>query len=517
MSKTIYLYGRGATSGSKRLVDGCYLKCEIPETDAYISGFFPSVLHAYIMYAKDIGLLVTDVIHEGFDSEEDIRLLERQLPYSLWPLFYVDNSEAFTGTGAKGVAIWDKAGVEQQTVKYETSIMLDTHLAYYYRAKDESPSAPPSLDIAEPSANPIPAPNNAVVAARRWFLDLTVPDESGKLAEASTYSIVKHYNEEVVWNTLRNMSHNALAVRPVKYAGMRGATGRVLKNVVDRRYAYDALVPEWSAAWGEDKPDWYDNMRVAMNNYNISASLFWYLGGDPDSPKTGLYLLATADNIKGLIKAGHAETRLLLTLDALNNVEKDEGNVWLAAVCGFFDFGESQIDFNSIENKLKNKLVLISSLKPCYLCVGEVDSTTDGYILTIDGKPVNMWAAFVGNRIYEKLDRVVYFDIDRPIGYPSTIDVVVHIAGQLDYEWTLALAPWNEWTAALGEALGGDYNEPIGPRIVEPAGECLKTGYAYVRYQNSAYALLTDGDRYLEEYRRLTSNVAYDSESEEDF
>ena len=93
MSKFIYLYGIGetqTTDGPVELVQDCYLKCEIPD-NVIKNGFFPSVIHAYIMYAKDIGLTVTDVLY----SKNFKTGLADQLVYSLWPLFYVNNSEVF--------------------------------------------------------------------------------------------------------------------------------------------------------------------------------------------------------------------------------------------------------------------------------------------------------------------------------------------------------------------------------------------------------------------------------------
>ena len=162
-------------------------------------------------------------------------------------------------------------------------------------------------------------------------------------------------------------------------------------------------------------------------------------------------------------------------------------------------------------------MAFISSLKPCYLCVGEVDSTTEGFIDTIDGKTVEMFASFHGPTINTAIKNVIYFDIDRPIVYPSTINVTVHIDGALDYNWDLSLCPWTEWTASAGlqEAIISGYSSPIGPRIVEPAGECLKTGYSYIRYRNSSQLLLTDGSDYYKQFKTLTSTIAYESGREQ--
>ena len=299
MSYTIYLYGSGASSTGRK--QHCYFKCEIPETSySPESGLFPSVLHSYIMYAKDIGLTVTDLIYEGFDSKKEKLLLATQLPYSLWPLFYVNNSEAFTEGNTQGVALWSK---QDTSLAYETSIRLQTTLAYYYRDKSESEPAKPDLSVAQlAGANPLPKPNSEVQTEASWYLDLTTPDKGDAGSNASSYSIVKHYNQYVIADTISDMVANIGTTD--RYAGLKGATGKTLQNVVDRRYAYDALMPAWSSAWGDETPEWYDKMRLSMNNYNISASIFLYdQGKEPDSPVTAMTPFATASNIKGQFKS----------------------------------------------------------------------------------------------------------------------------------------------------------------------------------------------------------------------
>jgi hypothetical protein len=507
MTYTIYLYGSGATSTGQK--DSCYLKCEIPtEVHSSKSGLMPSVLHSYIMYAKDIGLLVTDVICEGFEDKLDF--LDTQMPYSLWPLFYVNNSAVFTEGDAPGVDLCYK---QDEELTYKSSIRLNRELAYYYRVKATKIKMP-NLGKAKKATNPLPKPNSVVTVTESWFLDLTVPKKEDSKSDASTYAIVKHYNKLVIADTLSDM-FNIISKPDKFFDGLKAATGKTLKDIIDRPHSYNALMPAWESTWG-DKPGWYDEMRLSMNNYNISASLFLYdKDTDPDLSKTKLELFGTASNIKGVIKSGHAETRLLLTLDAMNYAAKEM--LWYTSVLEFYEFSGIG-DIKEIINLLQNKnIALISSLKPCYLCVGEVDATTDGFIKTIDSACVDMWAAFSNSSINTSLKKVVYFDIDEPIEYPGTINVTVHIDKNEEYNWSLSLCPWFQWTASaqLLTTINRGYNSPIGPRIVEPAGECLKTGFSYIRYRNSSEILLKEGELYYQDFQILTSTVANENEVEQ--
>jgi hypothetical protein len=286
--------------------------------------------------------------------------------------------------------------------------------------------------------------------------------------------------------------------------GLKQATGITLQAVTDRKYAYDSLMPNWSPGWGA-KPDWYDLKRKDLNNYNISASLFAYKENeDPDSHDTKMELFATASNIKGMIKSGHAETRLLLTTDALNYMRINDD--WFDIVTEYYEY-ENLPDIDKIIDFCKGKyLTLISSLKPCYLCVGETDASSDGFIKTIDKKRVDMWASYEDAPISKVIKNVIYFDIDRPIVYPSDIDVSIREDGVKVFEWSLFLARWSEWSAIQNsiDDTTLHFTNPIGPRTVEPAGECLKTGYTYIRYKNSAYLLLEDGRSYKRDLENQT-------------
>ena len=275
MSKFIYLYGIGetqTTDGPVELVQDCYLKCEIPD-NVIKNGFFPSVIHAYIMYAKDIGLTVTDVLY----SKNFKTGLADQLVYSLWPLFYVNNSEQFTAnSGQHGMPVWEITTQNKTTIntKLAYSVHLNTTHGYFYRDPSHVGLANSFNNKSTTQSCPTPAPGNSVTmdVASAWNLNLPSPEQGG--GDATSYAIIQHYNEWVVWNTLLNMQK--LLDTPVlnkQYHGLRQATGQVLSAVVERPYAYDALVPKWSSSW-PDKPDYYEDMRTSMNNYNIGASLF---------------------------------------------------------------------------------------------------------------------------------------------------------------------------------------------------------------------------------------------------
>jgi len=286
--------------------------------------------------------------------------------------------------------------------------------------------------------------------------------------------------------------------------------GKVLQAVVNRKYSYDAIVPKWSSSWG-NKPEYYDHMRNDMNNFNIGASLYVYQHDqDPNDENTTLNLLGTALNIKGQIKAGHAETRLLLTLDALNVYMDDR--VWYTDVTNFFQFNE-QVNIVRITQFYEGKHVaLLSSLKPCYLCVGETEASSEGFIKTINNAPVNMWASFPYIPSNPVVKEVLYFDIDEPIDYASSIFVTWN--GEVPFNWHLTLAPWNEWTALWHQQRDSltALSYPSGPRVIAPAGECLKTGYSYLRYLNSAKLLCTPQREYLAKMTQWTTGNVQDTE-----
>ena len=148
--------------------------------------------------------------------------------------------------------------------------------------------------------------------------------------------------------------------------------------------------------------------------------------------------------------------------------------------------------------------------------MGEVDATEDGYIYAINKAPVDMWACFPFLDYNPKIKEVLYFDIDRPISYPSYLKTRVYIDGVERHSWEIYLAPWDQWAAFLNRMSDNQLSflKPIGSRIVEPAGECLKTGEAFTRYKNSAYLLLTDKSEYIKEFENLTSGVAEIDEDE---
>ena len=335
MSNYIYLYGHGETklnNGKIVVFDHCYFKCLIPH-DIIKNGLFPSVLHSYIMYAKDIGLIVDEVF---YDKNIHFEELQYQLVYSLWPLFYVNNSSVFTDND--GVGVWEitsRTG-KNFNLKYSYQIKLDTKYGYFYQDDYGSGSTKLMEGAKDLKSNPEPIPGNFVVSDTPWYLQLNDPKADSGLA--SSYEIIRHYNLLVVWNTLLDMQKNLFL--GLKYKGLKQATGQVLKAVTDRKYAYDAMVPKWSNSWGEI-PEGYENMRNAINNYNIGASLFSYKHKlDPNSPDTSLKLLGTALNIKGKIKAGHAETRLLLTLDTIDfaNTGENIRDNWFGKVENFLYF-----------------------------------------------------------------------------------------------------------------------------------------------------------------------------------
>lgn len=63
------------------------------------------------------------------------------------------------------------------------------------------------------------------------------------------------------------------------------------------------------------------------------------------------------------------------------------------------------------------KLGLFSSLLPCYMCLGNVESTVGGYIKSINGQAVGMNATFEGVTQTALIADTEYYDVDSTIEY----------------------------------------------------------------------------------------------------
>ncbi|MEM7077743.1 MAG: hypothetical protein AAF513_03840 [Pseudomonadota bacterium] len=473
------LIGRGATAQGETY-EGCEILCELPDSSSLESGLMPSVLHSYVAYAKDIGLQIQHIVHVGNSPYE----FADHFVYSLWALLYVNNSEMFVGASPPGLGVWQQAE-ENTPLVAAGSIQLNEKAGYFHRGVDTP--APEIPEERKEADGPDPAPGARVKADKAWVIGFENP------SEPKPKLVVTHYSELLVHDIVR------LLVEPDRptVVGLKAATAALLEDVAGRAAANLPLLPDWLGAGEAPKP--YTSFARAANDYNIGASLLYFdkdQHADPSNPHTQFRILGTSLNIKGKIKIAHAETRVLLALDALTKAKETEK--WWSQVNEYLQLDELHI--GPLMALLgKGALVLISSLKPCYMCAGEIDASEEGRIRSIDRVPVEAYAAFPGVPFQPNISEVIYFDIDAQIEYYSRITSLWSIGGD-QHEVHLYRIPWHEWAAHLPDlpCLG-----EMGPRITFDAGPDLKSPSAMQRYRNSI-AYLKDPAGFVTSIERQT-------------
>lgn len=209
-------------------------------------------------------------------------------------------------------------------------------------------------------------------------------------------------------------------------------SGNLLKQLWDRHWTFAPSYPFKNVVFADVLDEvanrWFKSSG-STKDYNIGASLYLCASAG----QTGEYKpLMSSLNIKSVNKAAHAEVRIALLLDFLTQYGATRG----ATVIGT-PLADWSLDINSASAALQsilssgsgtNQLALFSSLLPCYMCLGNVETTVGGYIKSINGQPVNLNATFQDVSQTALIVDTNYYDVDSAVEYRS-IDIFKKSSG----------------------------------------------------------------------------------------
>ncbi|MDE1148809.1 MAG: hypothetical protein PW843_19750 [Azospirillaceae bacterium] len=188
----------------------------------------------------------------------------------------------------------------------------------------------------------------------------------------------------------------------------------------------DAFSQSQGGGFGQvliDIADRWTSMPKTKNNgdFNIGAAVF-LRKFSKEYKYDRHYTMMRSLNIKGVNRAAHAEVRMSIVLDFLSAVNV----IGVDKVESFAMFPTKWKDRNSVSSLAKNifectekngEFVLFSSLLPCYMCEGVIESTNDGYIESINNAPVNLWNSFYKLEKTANIYKTAYYDIDSAVNY----------------------------------------------------------------------------------------------------
>lgn len=230
--------------------------------------------------------------------------------------------------------------------------------------------------------------------------------QSAEIGKNEFLTLIEKYNGDFInsgvesGNLFRQLADAANFAKPVPFKNT------VFANVLN------LVAGRWFNSDGKTK------------DYNIGASLYLSQDKGEGSGFTGLM---QSLNIKSVNKAAHAEVRIALLLDFLTSYGSAPSPQVLGPALANW-----QYDIDLATSALKKvvatsagetkKLGLFSSLLPCYMCLGNIESTVGGYIKTINGQPVGLNASFDGVAQTALIVDTDYYDVDSAIEY-RTIDV----------------------------------------------------------------------------------------------
>jgi len=155
-------------------------------------------------------------------------------------------------------------------------------------------------------------------------------------------------------------------------------------------------------------------------DYNIGAGLFLE---QSTGSSTTYKPLASSLNIKSVNKAAHAEVRVAVLLDFLRAFKISGGHLFAAnspLQPYWADLSRASEAVNSLlapTSGTIKKLSLFSSLLPCYMCLGNIETTVGGFIKSVNGKPVGMYATFNDVDQTALILDTSYYDIDGAVEY----------------------------------------------------------------------------------------------------
>lgn len=378
----------------------------------------------------DVGLLVNIKISDGSGGSKKIKpfLVQAEtpdasadFPYGIFPtklmVLLIAAKNKLKGIKLKGVSNSEK--IEDVTLtglvfptgtksKYEEHLTYST-LPFVYICDNELGRSGASIALYEfPSSGNTLKSTEAVSLDRdngNFFLRATIANldvsdfASEKIADKEFLQLLTRYNGDFInsgvdaGNLLQQLSDASSFAKSLPFKNDVFAS--VLDSVANR----------WFKSSGETK------------DYNIGAGL--YVTED-QGLGTAYKPLLQSLNIKSVNKAAHAEVRIALILDFLTKYGATSGSQTLGPL------DEWLVDIVFASHALKNvvapssgtsQLGLFSSLLPCYMCLGNIESTVGGFINSINGLPVGLNATFPGVAQTALIVDTDYYDVDSAIEY----------------------------------------------------------------------------------------------------
>ncbi len=295
-----------------------------------------------------------------------------------------------------------------------------------------------------------------------------------------------------VWNGERDEPKNAIATSILRSLNADFTSDDKGAPLLNQLYVYaqgltcpmthgDAFAEVLSGIvnrWNEYRDDQKDKAP-----FNIGSGLFLRL------PPTADTVLASNDrsvrvmlspNNKNKNRASHAEVKVPLLLNFLSYCgfggdSKKDGNAgWIAG------YNKDKVN-NAIKILTQHvrdggHLFMFSSLLPCYMCEGSIDSTISGdgeLYKEINGYPINLYPGFPETKFHYTIDITYYYDIDDTINYRRLYaNQKTNSSRYQGIQMQIVEVPYSAYIPATGRVISrADADISVEPMAVPDAGQ----------------------------------------------
>lgn len=390
-SKTLLVYAQAGAMGAVG-------------SPTFALGLFPNILTVLLVAAKNRftfgnGGRLFDFGSTGCESVELLGLLiaddpekfDSYISYSTLPFVYICNNEL----GANA------------TRSRPYGIAMPVYSAFHPGQATGGQSGPMAGEIVldRSSGNyGLTEPGAQALPIRVDDIRLVLTDDETRSACLCAYNA--DFLDDGYDSTLLDQIR-AIDARALDFQRPGAAYASVLNDIADRWHA--------NVVSGRSRADRY--------HYNIGAALCVdAVRPDPRAPLSQAVLLRSL-NIKSRNKAAHAEVRIAMLLDFLAALAAaPRGND--APIPTLPPDWRARAPLLALAQTLEQaqppgtRFTLFSSLLPCYMCEGVIETTGEGSIIrAINGTPVGLWPSFPGCERPIPIRDTVYFDIDAAIDY----------------------------------------------------------------------------------------------------
>ena len=332
------------------------------------------------------GYKVSDAVLNGLFISGPLESKENYISYATLPFVYLcDNRLGDGGVNRNTMPIYT-FNADHQTFTQTGSVCLDKISGNFGIVADTT------------------------LALNNWTLLEVAPDVLTTIVQLYTAQFLAsgYPNGPTLVDQLQA---NLNAITPQAVAATEGvAFGEVLRDIAKRWLDVPAA------------------KKAKYDDYNIGAGLYLT---ETASSHTKYFTLMKSLNNKSVNRAAHAEVRISMLLDFLDAVRMSRlPNFNTAAFQGNY----TAATFVGLATRLYNltregdnnpagQLILFSSMLPCYLCEGTLESTESGKINRINGLDVGLWSGFLNVDTFSaRVTNTFYYDIDSAIYY-RTINV----------------------------------------------------------------------------------------------